>query len=207
MSFTSNKFTKQPPLPGATVRAVLAERVYIAPSGTLYADPTARLNGTDPAAPWEDLGILRDSRANLSYQKEIRYIETGIEKVRRGAYSLGKTAEVTFTLEQYDIEQLELVTGVAAQAVNDAGSPVASIGDKIYMGQEDIVEAALLFVGVNKVDGKEYHHYTQRGVLTFNIAQEDDFRVLNVTANLYPFVDTGETEEAYFKLIVLDTPA
>lgn len=106
----SNKYTKQPPLSGASTKVVLAERVYFAAADTVYADPAARLDGADPVG-WNDLGIVENSRVNLTYTKDIRYVETGIEKVRRGAYSLGKTAETQFTLEQYDIEQMELLTG------------------------------------------------------------------------------------------------
>ena len=193
----SNKWTKQPPIAGASTKVVLAERVYIAPADTAYADPGAKLNGAEPAAPWTDLGIVMNSRVNLTYTKDIRYVETGIERVRRGAYSLGKTAETSFTLEQYDIEQLELVTDLTAGAVG-------GIGEKLHIGQDDIVDKALLFLGINKVDGKEHHIYCKKGTISFNVAQEDDFRVLQVTASLYPFVPSGETEEAYFTWYVLD---
>lgn len=194
----SNKYTKQPPIAGASTKVVLAERVYMAPADTAYADPGARLDGlTEPGAPWEDMGIVMNSRVNLSYTKDIRYVETGIERVRRGAYSLGKTAECQFTLEQYDIETLELVTGLTADAVG-------AIGEKLHIGQDDIVDKALLFIGTNKVDNKEHHIYCKKGTIAFNVEQEDDFRVLRVTASLYPFVPAGETDEAYFTWYVLD---
>lgn len=196
-SNVSNLYTKQTPLADSSVKAVMAERVYIAPADTIYTDPVARLEGADPGSPWEDLGIVMDSRVNLSYTRDIRYVETGIEKVRRGAYSLGKTAECTFTLEQYDMPAMELVTGLTSVAVG-------SIGSKLQMGQDDIVEGALLFVGVNKIDGKEHHIYTKKGVITFNIQQQDDFRVLAVTASLYPFVAVGETIEGFYTWIVLE---
>ena len=193
----SNKYTKQPPLAGSSTKVVLAERVYIADADTVYADPAARLDGDDPAAPWEDLGIVMNSRVNLTYTKDIRYVETGIERVRRGAYSLGKTAEATFTLEQYDLGQLEQVTSLTRDNVG------ANSG-KLHIGQDDIVDKALLFVGVNKIDNKEHHIYCKKGTISFNVAQEDDFRVLQVTASLYPFVPAGETDEAYFTWYVLD---
>jgi hypothetical protein len=194
----SNKYTKQPPLSGSSTKVVLAERVYIADSGTAYADPVARLDGADPASPWEDLGIVMNSRVNMTYTKDIRYVETGIERVRRGAYSLGKTAECAFTLEQYDLGQMEHVTDLVRDAVG------ANSG-KLHIGQDDIVDKALLFIGVNKVDNKEHHVYCQKGTIAFNVQQEDDFRVLQVTASLYPFVPTGETEEAFFTWYVLET--
>lgn len=196
-SNVSNKYTKQPPIAGASVKAVLAERCYIAAADTVYADPVAKLEGADPGGAWTDLGIVANSRVQLTYTKDIRYVETGIEKVRRGAYSLGKTAETQFTLEQYDLDVVSLVTGLTI-------NPVGGIGGKVHIGQDDIVEAALLFVGVNKIDGKEHHIYCKKGTMSFNVQQEDDYRVLQVTSSLYPFVPVGETDEAYYTWYVLD---
>ena len=193
----SNKYTKQPPISGSSTKVVLAERVYIAPADTVYADPSARLDGADPGGAWIDLGVVMNSRVNLTYTKDIRYVETGIERVRRGAYSLGKTAECTFTLEQFDIGAMEQVTDLTAGVVG-------AIGEKLHIGQDDIVDKALLFIGVNKVDDKEHHVYCKKGTIAFNIAQEDDFRVLQVTSSLYPFVPAGETEEAFYTWYVLE---
>src|SRR3954463_6193041 len=126
---TTNKYTKQPPISGASVAAVMAERVYIAAPTTVYAAPGAKLDGADPVAPWTDLGIVKDSRVNLSYTKEVKYVETGIEKVRRGAYTLAKTAEVNFMLEQFDVDTVALITGLSIQAVG-------GIGGVLHVGQE-----------------------------------------------------------------------
>jgi hypothetical protein len=192
----SNKYTKQTPVANQTVKAVMAERVYIAAADTAYADPSARLNGGDPVG-WNDLGVVANSRVNLAYTKDIRYVETGIEKVRRGSYSLGKTAECTFTLEQFDLTIMERITGLTQDVVG------ANSG-KLHIGQDDIVERALLFVGVNKVDNKEHHFYCKKGTISFNLAQEEDARVIQVSASLYPFVPAGETEEAFYTWYVLE---
>jgi hypothetical protein len=197
MGATTNKYTKQPPIAGASVAAVMAERVYIAAATTVYAAPGARLDGADPAAPWTDLGIVKDSRVNLSYTKEVKYVETGIEKVRRGAYTLAKTAEVTFMLEQFDVDTVALVTGLSITAVG-------GIGGVLHIGQEDVVEKGLLFVGTNKVDGKEHHIWCKKGSLSFQIQQEDDRRVLSVTGSLYPFLSGSETIEGFYDWFVLD---
>jgi hypothetical protein len=193
----SNKYTKQTPVSGSSTKTVLAERVYIAPADTAYADPAARLAGSDPAAPWADLGVVMNSRVNLAYTKDIRYVETGIERVRRGAYSLGKTAECTFTLEQYDLSIMELLTGLTQDLVGTASG-------KIHLGQDDVIERALLFVGTNKVDNKEHHIYCKKASVTFALAQEDDARVIQVTAALYPFIASGETEEGFMTWFVLE---
>jgi hypothetical protein len=192
----SNKLTKQPPISGASTAVVLAERVYIAAADTAYAAPAVRLEGADPGG-WSDLGVVKDSRVNLSYTKEIKYVETGIERVRRGAYSLAKTAETNFMLEQYDLDTVSLLTGLTVDAVG-------GIGGVLHVGQDDLDEKALLFIGINKVDGKEHHIYCKKGTITFNVQQEDDRRILAASASLYPFVPTGETEEAFYSWYVLD---
>ncbi len=193
----SNKLTKQPPISGASTAAVMAERVYIAAADTAYATPAARLEGADPGGSWTDLGVVKDSRVNLSYNKEIRYVETGIERVRRGSYSVSKNAETNFMLEQYDLDTIALLTGLSIDAVG-------GIGGVLHIGQDDVVEKALLFIGINKVDGKEHHIYCKKGTVSFQIQQEDDRRIVSASASLYPFVPSGETEEAFFSWYVLD---
>lgn len=193
----SNKWTQQPPLSGSSTRVVLAERAFIAPSDTVYADPTAKLAGTDPASPWADLGIVKDSKILLTYTKDTKPVETGIEKVLRGTYVLGKKATATFTLEQYDIGTLALVGGLTPTAVG-------AIGNKVQIGQDDIVEGALLFLGTNKVDAKEFHHYTKKASLSWSIAEDGDARVMKVDAMLYSFLAAGETVEGFVTMIVLD---
>lgn len=193
----SNKYSQQPPLTGASTRTVLAERVYFAPANTVYADPAAKLDGADPAAPWVDMGIVAGSKITLAYTKEVRPVETGIEKVRRGSYTMAKACTATWQLEQYDIDTFAMVTGLSPAAVG-------AIGTKLHIGQDDLVEKALLFVGTNKVDGKEFHHYAKKASLTFTTEEMDDSRVLRVDAALYAFTPAGETVDAFFTLIVLD---
>jgi hypothetical protein len=192
----SNKYTQQPPISGASIRSVIAERCYVAAVNTAYADPGAKLDGADPAG-WTDLGIVANSKVQMTYNKDIKYIETGIDKVTRGAYTMGKTAEAQFTLEQFDLDTLELITGLTADAVG-------GIGGKLHIGQDDIIEKALLFVGTNKVDGKEYHTYCKKASLVYSFQDQDDARVLQVTARLYAFTPSGETVDAFFTMYVLD---
>src|SRR3954469_9315670 len=157
MPILTNKYTKQPPIAGASTAAVMAERVYIAAFSTNYTAPTARLDGADPAAPWAagDLGVIKDSRVNLNYTKEIKYVETGIEKVRRGAYSLSKTVEMSFMMEQSDVGPVSLLTGLA---ITTSWTSIPANGASLlHVGQDDVVEKGLLFIGTNKSDGKEHH--------------------------------------------------
>lgn len=192
----SNAYTQQPPISGASVKTVLAERCFIAAADTAYSDPGAKLDGATPSG-WTDLGIVAGSKVTLTYTKEIRYIETGIDKIARGAYTMGKSAECQFTLEQYDLDTLALITGLTVDAVG-------AIGGKLHIGQDDIIERALLFVGTNKVDGKEHHCYCKKGVINYAMQDQDDARVLNVTSRLYAFTASGETVDCFFVLYVLD---
>lgn len=197
----SNKNTMQTPLVGSSIKAVLAERVYVNTALTAYTAPTAKLNGVDPSGSpaWTDLGVVEGSKATLAYNKEVKYVETGIEKVRRGAYLVGKTAQLTFTLGQYDSAVLAALTGLTAAVL---GSP--AIGKTLHMGQDDIVEKALLIIGTNKVDNKEHHIYCSKAALSFAIGEQDDARVLNVTADLYAFTPQGQTIDALFTLYIID---
>lgn len=193
----SNKYTQQTPKSGSSIKVVLAQRVYVAPADTAYSDPGAKLDGADPAAPWVDLGIVEGSKVNMTYTKETNYIETGIEKIRRGAYITGKTCQLQFDLSQFDMDVLEEISGLTPDAVG-------AIGSKIHLGQEDFVEKALLIVGTNKIDGREHQYYCKKGSLVWSIEEADDARILRVTADLYAFTPSGETIDAFVTMYVLD---
>ena len=196
----SNKFTAQTPIANQSIRVVLAERAYIAPADTAYAEPAEKLDGDDPASPWLDLGVVDGSKVTLNYTKEIKKIETGIDKVVRGAYLNGKACQAVFTLSQYDVTVLERLTGLTAGDFD--GSPV--IGHTLHIGQEDVVRMALLFVGTNKVDGKEFHTYNPDSIISFSLKDADDARVMEVTADMLAFTPEGETIDAVYTLHILD---
>jgi hypothetical protein len=192
----SNKWTQQPALSGSSIRTVLAERVYYAAADTVYADPVAKLEGADPAG-FSDLGIIGGSKVTLTYTKEVKGVMTGMEQVRRGSYSMAKACKATFTLEQYDLDTIAIVSGLTP-------GTVGAIGGKLHLGQDDVVEKALLFVGTNKVDGKEFHHYSKKCSINWSIDQEDDSRVMKVEADMYAFTPASETVDAYLTMYVLD---
>ena len=192
----SNKYTQGTPLSGASIRAVIAERVYFHTSGTVYADPVAKLAGADPAG-WSDMGIVKDSKVNLTYTKEVKPVETGIEKVLRGSYVMAKKCTAAWDLEQYDVDTIAMLTGLPVVAVG-------AIGGKLTLGQDDLVEKALLFVGTNKVDGKEFQHYAKKASLEFSIGEDGDSRVLKVTSNLYSFLPAGDSVEGFVTFYALD---
>jgi hypothetical protein len=193
----TNKWTQQTPLSGASTRTVLAERVYYAAANTAYADPSAKLAGADPGGSWSDMGIVKDSKVTLTYTKETKPVMTGIEQVRRGSYTMAKKASAAWTLEQFDIDTISILSGLSITAVG-------GIGGKLHLGQDDVVEKALLFAGTNKVDSKEFQHYSKKASLTWDPAEDGDARVLKVTADFYSFLPSGETVEAYLTVYVLD---
>jgi len=193
----SNKYTQQTPLTGSSIKVVLAQRVYIAPADTAYAAPTAKLDGDDPDAPWVDLGVVDGSKVNMAYTKETNYVETGIEKVRRGAYITGKTCQLTFDLTQFDADVFEQISGLSPTAVG-------VIGNVFHLGQEDLVQSALLIIGTNKVDGKEHQYYCKKGAIVWSIEDSNDARILKVTADLFAFTPSGETVDAFASVYILD---
>ena len=72
----------------------------------------------------------------------------GLGEVLRAVYLKGKAATVKFTLEQSDKDVVGLGSGLTPVAVG-------AVGHKIYVGQEGVIERAIVFVGTNKLDGKE----------------------------------------------------
>lgn len=193
----SNKFTQGTPIAGSSIRFVPAERAYVAPANTIYADPVAKSNGTDPGAPWVDLGIVKDSKVTVTYTKTVKDVSTGIEKVRRGSYTTDKKATAMFVLEQFDMANLSVLSGLSQEVVG-------AIGNKIQLGQDDLVEKALLFIGTNKVDGKEIQHYTKKASLNWSVQEDAEARMLKVDADFYSFLAAGETIEGYLTLYILN---
>lgn len=179
---TSNKFTKQTPIAGAPAAVVIAERVYLAPADTIYATPTSALDGSDPGAPWVDLGTIDGSKVTLALTKNVQYIETGIEKVKRGSYVNGKDAQISFGMTQYHPDVIASISGVSS--VNPSGGI-----KKIQLGQEGVVERAVLFVGTNVADGSEFQHYSKKAGLIFTVEENGDQRQMKVTGTCFPFVD------------------
>ena len=143
------------------------------------------------------MGIVKDSRVDLTYNKEVKPIETGIEKILRGSFTMAKSCMASWTLEQYDIDTMSILSGLSITAVG-------AIGGKLNLGTDDIVEKALLFTGTNKVDGKEHQMYSKRASIAWSIETSDDSRVIKVDARMYSFLASGETVEGFVTVYVLD---
>lgn len=197
-----NNFTTQKPLTifgdtGTQSLAVIpAARVFIKPEESTSAAPVGnytaysfKTNGLTPTG-WNDLGIM-DAPAKITYTKDVEKIATGMDQVVRMTYAKSKEASLDFSLWQTDdylLSQLGFNGSVAT-----AGSSKA-----FFVGQEDVVTAALLCVYCNKIDGKELHFYHPAAQLSVTFDSSGDKLLTKVTAELIAFTPAGQTRDALF---------
>jgi hypothetical protein len=179
-----NKNTQQTPLSsGKTgtqiIKLIPGPRVYVKAKDSSAAPVTTKSAGTTPAG-WTDLGIV-NGNARLAYDKELFEVRTGIDQVLRQQYVRQRTATAEFALSQVDDVVLEQVTGLTASQIVNASVYQFAIG------QEDIVEKALLLVMQNKLDGKEMQFYNPAAQLSFTYEEDGEAMVIRVRANLPAF--------------------
>jgi hypothetical protein len=200
-----NNFTTQKPLTilGSTgnqvLNAIPASRVFIKAVDSLTATPidtytayTFKTNGATPTG-WSDAGIM-DTPGKLTYKKNEKKVTTGIDKVIRAVYSESKEASIDITLVQMDDYLLSLLGFNGSVAT--AGSSM-----NFLVGQEDIIQKALLCVYSNKLDGKEFHVYHPAAYLNCTFDMASDKMVVKVSAELVPFTPaTGPSVEALYAL-------
>jgi hypothetical protein len=141
-----------------------------------------KTNGTTPAA-WTDTGVMEET-GKITYTKSKKKITTGIDKVVRATYIESKEATMEFTLTQVD-DLLLAALGFNASVIT-AGST-----KNFQLGQEDVVQKALLMVYANKLDGKEIQWYHPSAELDVQIDEMNDAVVLKVTADLVAFMGAG----------------
>lgn len=199
-----NNFTTQKPLTilGSTGTQLLtmipASRVFLkAPESTTaapvetYAAYTFKTNGQTPTG-WNDLGIM-DATGKLTYNKTVEKIKTGIDQVTRRTYAKSKEATLEFDLWQTD-DYLLSQLGFNGSAIT-AGSSM-----NFLIGQEDVIQAAMLCVYSNKLDGKEMHVYHPSASLTVNFKENNGKLLTAVTADLTAFTPASATVDALYAL-------
>ena len=179
-----NKNTTQTPLTtGRTgaqaIKWIDAPRVYVKTKDTTAAPVTSKSGGTTPAG-WTDLGIV-DGPVAVAYTKDVNEIRTGVDNVLRLSYVRQKSGSFQATLSQFDDKVVEEVSGITPSVIT-AGSTV-----QFAIGQEDVIEKAILLVSQNKIDGSEWQFYHPTGNLVFNIENSGEFTVVRLTANLPAF--------------------
>lgn len=204
MPILVNKNTTQTPLTtlgrtgSQTTRFIPAPRIYVkAPDPTNPAPVQANFvvsNGATPAG-WTDLGIVSKG-AKVVYDKKEKDILTGIDNYFRAAYVEQKTAKVEFDLEQFDDLNLELLTGYTGSVIT-SGSII-----NYQVGEEDLVQKAILVVFQNKLDQKEFQFYNPNAFINFVFKEGAEGMVLSVTAMLPSFTPQGETKESFLSTTI-----
>jgi len=194
MSVISNLNTRQTPNPVAgqtgtqSIKFIAGPRVYMKAVDTVAAPPTTKSNGTLPAG-WTDLGIV-NGVAKVTYNKSLKEVRTGIEQVLRAEYIDKKTANVECDLAQFDDTLVTQMTGLTASVIT-AGSIV-----QFGLGQEGIVNKAVLFVLQNLLDGKEIQLYNPNSMMTFAYNNSGDEVSVKLTGE-FLFFTWGGADTAF----------
>lgn len=184
MAVITNKNTSQTPVStGLTgtqvVKFIDAARVYVKTKDTNATPVTAKSNGSTPSG-WTDLGIV-DGKVKITYEKELFEVRTGIDSILRSTFVKQRTGMFEFTLSQFDDVVIKELSGITPSTLS-AGSTV-----QFAIGQEDVIDKALLLVVQNKLDGKEWQFYAPAAQMTFNIGDAGEATVVNGKGNLPAF--------------------
>lgn len=161
MALAVNINTSQKPMTAAgrtgtqSIKNIPGCRVYVKAADVLVNTPVQSYmkktaNGVLDASyvGWSDLGIV-NGNAKVTYDKKVKEIKTGMDDVLRAAYVDSKEAKLEFSLSQYDDVVLEQVSGLSASVITN-GSVI-----NYLVGQEDLIQRAILLVSINKLDQKE----------------------------------------------------
>jgi hypothetical protein len=203
MPILSNRNTTQTPMgSGKTgaqvVRLIPAPRVYVKSSESVTVTPVQThfvvSNGATPAG-WTDLGIVQ-GMAKVTYDKKVKEIKTGLDDYLRAAYVDSKEAKIEFDLAQFDDANIELLTGYTGSVIT-SGSTV-----NYQIGEEDLVQKAILLVVQNKLDQKEFQFFNPNAYLNFVFNESNDGLMLKVTALLPSFTPQGETKESFLSTTI-----
>lgn len=208
MAVIVNKNTQQTPLSNPSgavtgvqsIKFIPAGRVYLktSPDSTtatpvnLYAAYTQKSNGQTVVAPvgagvtagsYVDLGIML-TPGKLTYNKVQKKVQTGLDKITQLIYVESRDASLEFELTQLDDYLLQQLGFVAS--VITAGSSI-----NFQVGQEDVINAALIVVYQNKIDGKEIQWYHPSAALTVTFNQNGDELSIKVHAEMVAFQAVG----------------
>lgn len=185
MSYVSNLNTKQTPIAAAgltgtqTVVFVNAARVYIKSVDTTPTPVTTKSNGTLPSG-WTDLGTLM-GQAKITYNKSTKEVRTGLEQVLRGEYIDKRTGNFEADLAQFDDTVIAQVSGLTASVIT-SGSIV-----QFGLGQEGLVNKAVLLVMQSVLDGKEIQLYNPNSLINLGYNNSGDETTIKMTAEFLFF--------------------
>lgn len=199
MAIAVSQFTAGAPLAAGgftgtqSIKLIPAPRVFVKAtpdSQTAAVVPSVKTNGSIVLAGWTDLGIV-EGMAKVDYQKKPKEVTTGIDDVLRAAYIDSKHAQVDFELTQVDDSVMALISGLTASQIT-SGSIYT-----FHLGQEDLVQMAMLLVVQNKLDGKEWQFYNPLVYMNFTFNDSKDALTLKCSALLPFFTVTGQTNSEY----------
>jgi hypothetical protein len=208
MAVIVNRNTQQSPITNPagsvtgtqSIKVIPAGRVYIKTSTdsltatpvNLYAAYTMKSNGATPVAPvgagvtagtYIDLGIML-TPGKLTYNKVQKKIQTGLDKITQLIYVESRDANLEFELTQLDDYILQQL-GFTASVIT-AGSSI-----NFQIGQEDVINVAMILVYQNKIDGKEIQWYHPAAAFTVSFNQSGDGLSVKVQAELVAFQAVG----------------
>lgn len=193
MPIARNRNTTQQPnlLPGRTgtqsIKVIPAPRVYVKTADFTNDTPVqeyfTKSNGVTPTG-WTDLGIV-DGNATITYTKKTTDVKTGIDNYLRATYISEKSANINFTLGQFDDIAIEQISSLTASVIT-SGSIV-----NYQFGQDEITTLALLLVVQNKLDSKEWQFYNPAALINFTIDNTNNAMSLKVTSELPFFTAAG----------------
>jgi hypothetical protein len=204
MAILTNRNTTQSPMTTAgktgtqVVRFIPAPRVYVKATESLTSTPVqTHFVVSDGATPsgFTDLGIV-NGMAKVTYDKKVKEIRTGMDDYLRAAYVESKDARVEFDLAQFDDANIELLTGYTGSVIT-SGSIV-----NYQIGEEDLIEKALLLVCQNKLDKKEIQFFNPNAYINFVFVEQNDGLMLRCTCLLPSFTPQGETKEAFLSTTI-----
>jgi hypothetical protein len=197
MAVLVNNWTQQTPLAAngltglQSITHIPACRVFLkTPDSTTAAPVNAmalysmKTNGAVPAS-WTDTGIMT-ATGQITYTKTLKSVMTGIDKIERQTYVESRTAKIDFELSQLD-DTVMVALGFINSVIT-AGSTV-----NFQLGQEDVINKALLMVYANKSDGKEIQWYHPSSQLSATLANNGGATTVKVEARLIAFQPLGYT--------------
>ena len=183
-----------------SIKHIPAARVYVksttdsttAAPVLLYAAYTQKSNGTTITAPtgtgvtagtYIDLGIM-STPGKVTYTKSQKKVQTGIDKITQLIYVESRSAMIEFNLDQMDdylLQQLGFNSSVVT-----AGSSI-----NFQIGQEDVVNLAMVLVYQNKIDGKEIQWYHPSAAFTVTFETSSDSLAIKCSVELIAFQAAG----------------
>jgi hypothetical protein len=120
----------------------------------------------------------------VTYTKNQKKVQTGIDKITQLIYVESRSASIEFNLDQMDDYLLQQL-GFSSSVIT-AGSSI-----NFQVGQEDVVNMAMVLVYENKIDGKEIQWYHPSAAFTVTFEASADQLAIKCMVELVAFQASG----------------